>query len=338
MGATLAAALAVGAVVVGSAVPGIAPAPTVAGASAKVPCAARSVSGPIALEMKLKMAKSSAGKLPTVAVCINGKGPYPFLVSTGAGSSVVTPGLARSLHLRKGSKSAIRGVTCVGYAATARAATWSMAGFRLAPQALVVAKIAADGASPAPEGVIGSDVLERFAAVRIDYHTSRILLATTEGPALTGNVLVLGKPTATLPHVLSGGAVKLSAPLRIFESPQGTTVVVPAIVSGRAEQLAIDSGAFDSAIEPKVAASLKLADGGRRGGRAGIGCEGSASSYVIKAWSIGGKRLPRASLVSERIEGTFNSSIQGVLGSDVLSADGSVIVDYEGAHLWLVKG
>ena len=38
------------------------------------------------------------------------------------------------------------------------------------------------------------------------------------------------------------------------------------------------------------------------------------------------------------VSSILNAGLHGVLGSDVLSADGSVIVDYDGAHLWLVKG
>jgi hypothetical protein len=338
MGATLAAALAVGAVVVGSAVPGIAPAPTVAGASAKVPCAARSITGSEVLELQLKLAKTALGRLPTVAVCIDGKGPYRFLVSTGSGSSVVVPALARALHLHRGARTEIRGVTCVTSAPTAKVRDWSMSGLRLATQSLLVADVPPAGLSPAPKGIIGSDVLARFGAVRIDYRTHRLILLGSEGKAPTGNVFVFGQAKATVPPRLAVGMPEIGASLRVFESPEGTIVAVPVKIAGHTEQLVVDTGSGGSGLVPAVATSLKLSAGGHKARFSGVGCKGDGPTYSSGTWSLGGAALPRSPFVARRIAGSVNGGLQGVLGSDVLSADGSVIVDYEGAHLWLVKG
>ena len=319
----------------GSAVGGIA---LLAGAAplANHTCSARHVTGSRIPE--LEIATSGAGKLPTVAVCIDGRGPYPFLVSTGSGSSVVVPALARSLHLHKGDRTAIRGVTCVTSAPTVKVSNWSMSGLRLAPQVLLVAKVPRNQLSSAPSGIIGSDVLARFGAVRIDYRSGHMVLAGKEGAAPKRNLYFLGQAKAAVPPSLAAGTLATGSSLRVVESPQGTIVAVPVKIAGHTEQLAVDTGSAGSSLVPAAATSLKLVPGGHKAGFSGVACKGEGPTYSSGTWSLGGSALPRAPLVARRIAGSVNGGLQGVLGSDVLSADGSVIVDYDGAHLWLVKG
>lgn len=335
------AAVVVAALVSGSTVVGVVTGSTVpiagASSSASGGCAAKPVTGPKVL--KLKILDTSAGKVPTVSVCIDGKGPYRFLVSTGTGSSVVTPALARKLHLNKsGDDTAVRGVTCVASAPSAKVRKWSMSGAKLDAQRLLVAKIAVPGASRAPKGIIGSDVLERFGAVRIDYVKSRLTLLGSEGAAPTGDVYVLGQRTSKLPAALDGGPPKAGQLLRVFESAHGTIVAVPMKIAGRTEQLAVDSGSAGSALVPAIARALKLKAGGTNLAVSGVGCRGTASTYLSGSWTLGGSRLVSTSFAARPISGTLNSGLQGVLGANVLAADGSVIVDYEGAHLWLTSG
>ena len=333
----LAAALACGALVTGPAVAG-----SVARAGAtslvKGACAARSLSGAVTLELTLKIVKSGPVRVPMVAVCVDRKGPYHFLVSTGAGSSVISPALVRSLHLKKGVRVPVRGVTCITSAPTVAVKNWSMAGLKLAAQHLVVANIPRDGLSPAPKGIIGSDLLARFRAVGIDYFTSRLFLLEGEGAAPKGNVYVLGQSKASPPPTLVKGSLKLDSVLRVFESPQGTIVAAPVKIGGHTEQLAVDSGSPTSGLLPSIGSSLKLLAGSRKVTYAGIGCKGKAAVFSSGGWALGGSVLPAASLVSRPIAGTINAGLEGVIGADVISHDGGVIVDYAGAHLWLTSG
>lgn len=311
----------------------------VAGASplaANHRCSAGPVSG--TAQLKLKVERSSAGKVPTIAVCIDGKGPYPFAVSTGAGASVVTPGLARTLHLRKGAGVSVRGVTCVTSAPSATVSSWSMSGETLAPQSLLVAKVAAAGIRPAPKGIIGSDVLSRFGAVRIDYHKSRLFLLGSEGAASKRNVYIPGGSNALPPAALAKGSIKLNAALRVFESPEGTIVAAPVRIAGHTEQLAVDSGSPGSGLAPDIRSALKLSAAKDKVPYSGIGCKGKAATYSSGPWTLGGTALANASLAARPITGGINSGLQGVLGANVLAADGAVIVDYNVAHLWLTTG
>jgi hypothetical protein len=126
-------------------------------------------------------------------VCIDGQGPYPFLVATGAGSSVITPALARKLRLRRAAATSVRGVTCVATTPQVKVKYWSMGGVRLAGQEVLTAGVPSQGMKHPPKGVIGSDVLSRFGAVGIDYHTRKLTVLQREAPAPKGNLYVLGQ-------------------------------------------------------------------------------------------------------------------------------------------------
>ena len=301
-------------------------------------CSARSVTHATGLELQLNIVKAPNGKLPVASVCIDGKGPYPFAISTGAGSSVVTPALVRSLHLKKGARTSVRGVTCTATAATATVANWSVSGLQLAPQTLLVAPVPKEGVARTAKGIIGSDVLSRFGTVRIDYRTGQLGVLGSEGAAVKGNTYVVGQANTSPPSALGRGRIELSAPLRVFEGPGGTLVAASVNVAGHAEQFAVDSGSTNSGLVPAVAKSLKLKGGGSKAAFSGLGCRGKGKTYSSGTWSLGGTKLRKASLVSQRIAGSVNSGLQGVLGSNVLGSYGSMIVDYRAAHLWLLKG
>jgi hypothetical protein len=309
---------------------------TPAGASTRSGCAQSAVAAPVTL--KLKMARSPGGKLPLIGVCIDAKGPYPFLLSTGAGASVVTPRLAGALHLRSGAPGTVRGVTCLTAAPLASVSNWSMSGLKLSAQTLVVGKIVWHGRSPAPQGIIGSDVLARFGAVRIDYHAARLKILQEEAAAPKGNTYVIGRPAGAPPSALTPGHSELSAPLHVLESPHGTIVAVQANFAGRSAQLAVDSGSPQSWLTPSTAKALKLKRDARTAPVTGLGCKGKGPTYASGVWALGGTSLRKTALGSHRIAGIVNSGLQGVLGANVLASRGSVIIDYNDAHLWLTSG
>ena len=306
-----------------------------AGASPRVTgCSVKPVTGPKGLE--LGMLSTPAGSVPTVPVCVDGRGPFRFVVSTGTGGSAITPSLARSLHLGKGPDVPVRGVTCIPSAPRTKVRTWSMAGVRLDPQRVLIARIS--GAGSTVNGVIGSDVLARFGALRIDYVHRRLVLLGGEGAAPTGNVYVLGRKTSSPPATLLKGAIEANSLLRVFKTPQGTIVAVPVEIAGHAEQLAVDTGFPSSALGLATARALKLKADGASLPSSGIGCTGAAPTYSTGRWTLGGTPLPGNAIAARSIAGSINSGLQGVLGSDALRADGSVILDFSGAHLWLTKG
>jgi len=300
-------------------------------------CHARA-SKPLAMVPFLE-AKASSGHVPLVRVCIDGRGPYSFVLSTGAGATVISPALARSLHLRRsGAPVTVRGVTCLTAAKAVKVRSWSMGGVRLAPQKVLVAPIGAQGVKRPLRGVLGSDVLSRFGAVRIDAHSEKLTLLGREGGPPKGNVYILGDSATKPPRSLLTGAPKVGTVVRVLENPQGTIVAVAATISGHSQQLAIDSGSAGSALVPRVTSSLKLTPSSATSGISGVGCKASAPDYTSGPWDVGGSSLPDAPLVSRPIAGTVNAGLQGILGFDVLTLYGSAVVDYTAAHLWLSAG
>lgn len=277
-------------------------------------------------------------RLVVVHVCIDGHGPYRFLVSTGSGTSIVSPRLASTLKLRRarGAKAALYGVTCVASAPEATVRSWSVDGIRLDPQPLAIADVPSQGLRDAFSGALGSDVLSRFGSVSINYRTKKLLIAQQEGPAPKGARLVLGDSTTTPPAGLSGAPPKVSSVLRVVGNGDSTVIALPVTMDHHVEQFAVDSGALDSSLVPSAAKDLKLRSLGRSASVAGAGCKGTAKLFSSDAWSIGGKLLPARAVQSRRLAGSVNDSLDGVLGSNVLASQGTLVIDYRTAHLWLV--
>jgi len=282
---------------------------------------------------------TEAGPVIVVTICIDRKGPYPFAVSTGAGASAISPALQRSLNLHTAAAPvAVRGATCTPEAPTVSVQNLTLAGVNLAPQQLLVASVPGFGIRQPPVGVIGSDVLSRFGAVRIDYRSKTLTLARAEEPAPTGNVFILGQSSARPPSGLVKSGPELGAVLDVIESPANTLISTSVTMSGQRKAFLIDSGSPNSVVATSTSSSLGLAAGQGTADKSGIGCSGTASTFLSGPWVLGTSALPTVPLHSETFVGTANQGIDGALGSDVLSSYHSVIIDYGGAHLWLGTG
>ena len=114
--------------------------------------------------------------LALVPVRINGHGPYPFAVDTGASSSLIDARLAEKLHLPdQGSAGLLNGVAGSAQASKTRLRDWSVGSVRLPAGPIASLRLTGpDGKGPA--GLLGSDVLSRFGKVAVDYEHSRLIL------------------------------------------------------------------------------------------------------------------------------------------------------------------
>ena len=121
----------------------------------------------------------------TLNVCIGGQGPYPFVLDSGAGQTTIDAGLASRLHLASaGPASLFAGVGCTGSARPVAVGSWSLDGVGLAPQQLTAATLPQIGGKGEPVGLVGSDVLARFGAVRVDFAAGALVLPGAEGAPL----------------------------------------------------------------------------------------------------------------------------------------------------------
>jgi len=282
--------------------------------------------------------RSGSSDLAVVFVCIDGQGPYRFLLSTGASSSVIDPGLAKSLKLAgvRGAGIALHGVTCVATTPEVKARSWSVGGIRLDSQDLAVARVPSEGVNQPLSGVLGSDVLSRFGAVSIDYRTKHLLIEQKEGAPPKGNRLILGDATTSLPAGMSNGVPKVSVTMRVVETPRSTIIAVAVTVHHHVEELAVDSGSADSSLNPSTVRLLKLRSVRKSGSTPGIGCVGTAPMFLSGAWSLGGVLLPANRVLSYRLSASSSDGLQGALGSNVLAPKGTLVIDYQTAHLWLM--
>jgi predicted aspartyl protease len=112
-----------------------------------------------------------------VPVRINGRGPYNFVLDTGASSSTVSRSLMRRLSLpRTGGTAHVRGVAGATVVPLVTVSRWTVGGQRLRGRSLPVLDLGGDFGSGQVGGLLGSDELRRFGAVRLDYKHHRLVL------------------------------------------------------------------------------------------------------------------------------------------------------------------
>jgi len=121
-----------------------------------------------------------------VPVYIDGVGPLPFALDTGASRSLISTALAARLHLpRRGSAGTLYGIAGAAQAENVMVAHWRAGRIRLPAE--VIASLGqaqpagGGGSSPhgaprGPVGLLGSDVLSRYGKIAIDYDHGLLIL------------------------------------------------------------------------------------------------------------------------------------------------------------------
>ncbi|HKN94145.1 MAG TPA: retropepsin-like aspartic protease [Thermoleophilaceae bacterium] len=111
-----------------------------------------------------------------VPIYINGRGPYPFALDTGASQSLIDRSLARDLGLRTlGPSEPLHGVTGGSRGQMVQVKNWRAGKVRLHADRIAALKLF-DGARGGPAGLLGSDVLSRFGKIAVDYDKDVLLL------------------------------------------------------------------------------------------------------------------------------------------------------------------
>ncbi|MBV9806564.1 MAG: retropepsin-like domain-containing protein [Solirubrobacterales bacterium] len=116
----------------------------------------------------------TGGTVVAAKVIIHGRA-FPFLIDTGASVTLVTPTLARHLHLRTvGQPHQFCGVTGCSTARRVRLSNWSIGGQPL--PSVLASSSPIVGTGGFGFGLLGSDVLSRFGSVTIDYRDKLLTL------------------------------------------------------------------------------------------------------------------------------------------------------------------
>jgi predicted aspartyl protease len=272
-------------------------------------------------------------------MCIDGRGPFPFVIDTGATESQVATSLAARLHLPSaGPKEQFEGVGCTGTSEPRTVTSWSLAGLSLSGQVVSAASLPGMGGRGQPDGLLGSDVLSRFGAVRFDFTASTMLFPGSEGPAPTVAHQVQGPTAVATPSVLLSGASSGSVPLQVDTGPELSVVTAPVSMGGRpALPFAVDTGSSQSVVAKSLADTLALGHTSFIERQTTV-C--STTTFPLKhsgPWSVGTIALVAGPVISAALGPVKTAGFVGLIGCDQLVHFGWVVFDYRGARLVLGK-
>jgi Aspartyl protease len=268
-------------------------------------------------------------------VCVGGEGPFPFVLDSGAGQSTIDAGLARRLHLATaGPASQFAGVGCTGTARPVSSGSWSLDGVVLASQQLTAATLPQVGGKGEPVGLLGSDVLSRFGAVRIDFAAGALVLPGPEGAPL-GGIQPLTGPTGPPPTALTHGQ-GTTVPLTVTPV-QGDVSLNVAIRfgGGPRRDFVVDTGSSQSVVSSAIAREQSLATTNVAQRQATVCSVITVPLVRSGAWSVPGLALHRQLVGSTDFGAASLGGTQGLLGSDQLERYGWVVFDYQGGRLVL---
>ncbi len=129
-----------------------------------------------------------------------------------------------------------------------------------------------------------------------------------------------------------------TVPLQIMSGSGGAVLafVEVSIDNQGPFRFALDTGASNSVIDTRVAQQLNLPTTPAVGQVTGVASSERAQLARVDQWQVGDVQLPPANVVVlDLAQGSSGISFAGLLGSDMLSRYGSVLVDYDGKHLVL---
>jgi hypothetical protein len=281
----------------------------------------------------------SHGAVIVANVCIGGEGPFPFLVDTGGSTTLVDSSLAARLHLAlvDGPRTVLS-FTCkrqISYAALSR---WSVGNTTLLPQAVVVGTVRSP-VLPNLDGVLGSDTLSSFGAVRIDYRQQTLSLGPQTAP-LKSDVAGGSRPPLVPSSLTEGTSLASPMPIKVVSetlSPHHLRVVevrptVDVAFGANRFALTLDTGAGTTNLAPSVVKKLRLAPAGRPGAAyAGLDCP-----VVVNHYTMGPAMLGRVVLPEQTVGSNFTPpGTVGGIGSGTLINYNPVLVDYTDGELFL---
>jgi hypothetical protein len=299
---------------------GCAAATTLPGGGARVPMTVSKVAGQVA---------------ELVNVCIGGRGPYAFVLDTGAGESTIDAGLARRLHLPVAGQSTLfAGVGCTGTAQPVSVGAWSLDGVELLPQDLTSATLPQIGGRREPVGLLGSDVLARFGSVRVDFDAGVLVLPGPEGAPLASSRAYTGPIGPPPDPVLTEGG-GTTVPVTVQPLPGDVSLNVAVRFDGGVRHsFVVDTGSSQSVVATAAAraASLESTDLAQR--QATVCSVITVPLVHSGPWSVPGQGL-HPQLVGETDLGASLGGTQGLLGSDQLKRYGWVVLDFTGARMVL---
>jgi len=272
-------------------------------------------------------------------ICIGGEGPFPFLVDTGGATTLVDSSLATRLHLAlvDGPRT-VPSFTCKREISFAAVSRWSLGNQKLLPQTIEVGTVQSP-ALPNLDGVLGSDTLSSFGAVRIDYRQQTLTLGPRSAP-LRSDVAGGSRRPSVSASLTDGISFASPMPVKVVSetlSPHHLRLIevratVDLSFGTNRLKLTLDTGAGTTNLAPSMVEKLRLAPAGAPGAAyAGLACPVVVNHYTMGPAMLGKVQLPEQTVGSNFIP----SGTVGVIGSGTLINYSPVLVDYTDGELFL---
>jgi predicted aspartyl protease len=263
-----------------------------------------------------------------IPASVNERGPYEFILDTGAGMSLVSPRLAAGLGIatdgsREGAGAGGRVTVAIG-----RVESLAVGAAVRGPMPIAVtAEVDRIGAAVGTriDGDLGYDFLKAF-TLTLDYQRRVIRLAQS---GYQGGFEVAG----------AGAAAHAQVPFRLA-GPVKPLVMVPAFVNGRGPHaFVLDTGASATVLSPALAAALRIETMAAEP-MTGAGGILEATTGRVGTLSVGGAALQDVSVMVadflSELGRVAGEPIEGILGYNFLRHF-RVTLDYPGGVLWLMK-
>ena len=259
-----------------------------------------------------------------IPAMVNDRGPYEFILDTGAGTSLVSKRLAGSLGLIATGMREGAGAGGRVQVELASLDSLTVGGARREPMPVAItAEVERIGAAVGAtiDGDIGYDFLRDY-RVTIDY--AKQIVRLVQGSAET-----VGPGS----HMRSEVPFRLAAPLKPL-------VLATVFVNGRGPYtFAVDTGASATTVSPELASALDIESGGATS-MSGAGGVMQATMGRVRSLAVGGATLEDLAIAVSDFLGPLSNvlgtKLDGIVGYNFLRRY-RVTIDYPASVLWLVK-
>jgi hypothetical protein len=198
-------------------------------------------------------------------------------------------------------------------------------------------------AAPNLEGVLGSDILSSFGAVRIDYRQQTLTLGPLRTPPRSDVAGGSGPPSLSS-SLTEGTSFAAAMPVKVVQQPLSpdhlqlieVRPTVDLSLGPNQLTLTLDTGTGAAiGFGPSVVTKLGLAPVGIPGrAYAGLDCPLQVNHYALGPAMLGNVQLPSQTVISN----FYPSGPVGVIGAGTLIQYTPVVVDYTDGELLLGQG
>lgn len=267
-----------------------------------------------------------------VGVCIDHRGPYPFVLDTGAEYSTITTGLARKLKLHLVTPSVVPEIGgCSPQSYSVAVKHWSLGTTALAAQTLTAVPMAAIGGVRFG-GLLGSDVLSRFGAVGLDFTDKTLTIQGPEARVDAQPSEVNGPTTVPAPAPLTEPGPSFVTGLDVLRLGSRVRAFVSLDIRGSKHLLVLDTGSVMTGLANATIVATRLRATGRSFYGVSLTCRVVQREYRVSDWTLDGSGVPLAAETVHSIDLGGLSDV-GLFGMDALSRFGWVVVDYRNGRL-----